>query len=786
MATLSFEEVTRLVNLTRTTSISDKPRAEGSGWRLYDGRYKVHAAEMPFEVLYLESKATQQNGIDAKLRLSGKSNVHVVYAESVGFKPKALFESVALCLSIKDYLKSFIGSELDEYRTQLIARAPKDFVPPQLILPSSITSIAAQYPLERFFTDPPGAEGSAASSCAVLLAAPGQGKTFMAEFLVSMIAKKNSYVPLYVSSAQWTTMRVGDLSSIAKTITNSFSYFQAQIGWLHGYEEQFLRTTLKAGHFCIVFDGFDEYILRNNGAVTALDVLQTLKQLADDTDSRLLVTSRTTFWHADVENSGDNGTEIGRSYLNFELMPFDVSHAEKYFKLRMKDNDDAIRIAKKLFEKLRSANADFAGKGFTLKLIGDIAENKPSVDTAIVGHPGVWLLEQICEREQLRQNLPLNSEQQLLGLRYTASQQLKSGRLTEEEVQLGIEMAAPQLDPQAVQNCVQRLGSHPLIERREEWKFTQDQVRILLVASHLLAEIKSDKNLAEIEEISRFGDVPAQDVADIAEAIIDLIMQAPVPESAQLNHVIRALAAHSCVGGRLPENKDFSRRLTVQVILAIVERRAGRGSTREERASVIEELMEGRVVSGLVFGPSIPRINFSGFTFENCVFDNVQWQYCKFDETTVFTGCRFLGGGESYCDGLDLAEIREYVADEAGSEFIEGLQIQSGRRIYSADNLRNDIRAIIRKFVSPDGLHFKSVSEVHVTSGSVSRSRHKDEIMRELCRCNINEHEISGVSSKGYHVRDDAKEAVRFMAVNNSLSGVLAGVFERLSVRLLS
>jgi len=783
MAALTFEEVVGLVNRTRITSMSAKPILSGNGWRLHEGCYKVHAAEIPFKVLYLESKAIQKDALEARRNVANEGRLHVVFAESIGFSPEPIFKNADLCKSLKSYLISFIGSELDEYRTALIARGPKDFVPPQLKVPAGVSTLNAQHSLERFFTDPPSDVGAPSKNCAVLLATPGQGKTFMAEYLVGTLAKKTSYFPIYVSSAQWATMQLGDLASIAKTITNSFGYFSSQISWLHGFEDEFLRTTLKAGHFCIVFDGFDEYILRNNGSVPAVEVLRRLKQLAEETDSRLLVTSRTTFWASDIEGVVGQSADFDvNSYLRFELLPFDLSRASNYFEKRFPGNPDGVNIAKSIFEKLRSVNQEFAGKGFSLKLTGDIAKHQgTSALTEINEYPGLWLLRQLCEREELRQQLPLTAEQQLQALRYTASQQLKYARLTDDEVRFGIEMSASKLDKAAVNNCLQSFGSHPLIGKTLDWTWSQEQVRILLIASHILTEISEDSGFEEISEISSRSDVKISDVADISELMIDLIRHSTISVEQSLKKLIQALADKFCCHvSETPKRYDFACRLVAQLLFASVELLAPRGSTRDERAEKLADLLGGKKLKGMVFGPSIARVNLSGFSFENCVFDNVQWQYCKFDSETTFIRCYFLGGGDTKCEGFDSVDIKEYLGDEDGNAFVEGLQISSGRRTYSSDNLKGDIRAILRKFVSSDGLHFKTVSEEYLLSGTISKSRFKEEILLDLSRSIIKQHEISGVSTKGYHVRDEARDAVRFMAVNNSLSGLLDEVFRRL------
>jgi glycine/D-amino acid oxidase-like deaminating enzyme len=120
----------------------------------------------------------------------------------------------------------------------------------------------------------------------------------MSRYLVSHISDIDKrLVPLMVDSSQWHTMPVEDQRLLAKTIAHSFRHFGATIGWLEGHEEEFLRARLKADVFRIVFDGFDEYILRNRGAVQPLKVLDALASLANATGTRIVITSRTSFWN---------------------------------------------------------------------------------------------------------------------------------------------------------------------------------------------------------------------------------------------------------------------------------------------------------------------------------------------------------------------------------------------------------------------------------------------------------------------------------------------------------
>jgi hypothetical protein len=69
---------------------------------------------------------------------------------------------------------------------------------------------------------------------------------------------------------------------------------------VEGHEEEFLKITLGIDLFRIVFDGFDEFVLRNRGEVRPMEVLETLASLARETGSRIVITSRNSFWNTNM------------------------------------------------------------------------------------------------------------------------------------------------------------------------------------------------------------------------------------------------------------------------------------------------------------------------------------------------------------------------------------------------------------------------------------------------------------------------------------------------------
>lgn len=305
MPTLDFNEIAKFVNYSKSTQIAVTPLTGTAGrWALHQGHHRVRTSTYPFNVLYLYAAATLSDIRAACRAIQDRENTEVVYAASLEKTVRSHPEIISLlkpfkdALTGRDYLLSFIKDELQVYLEKLQGQAPKFYIDPKVTTPSGIP-IKTPNPLVSFLLDPDTDSGAFGGKLAIMLAEPGQGKTYMSRHLVASLSRGGAVtLPLMVDSSQWHALSLEDQLSLPVTITNSFRHFHATISWLDGHEDEFLHTTLKADLFRVVFDGFDEYVLRNRGIVTPLEVLETLAELASSTGSRIIITSRTSFWHS--------------------------------------------------------------------------------------------------------------------------------------------------------------------------------------------------------------------------------------------------------------------------------------------------------------------------------------------------------------------------------------------------------------------------------------------------------------------------------------------------------
>jgi hypothetical protein len=793
---LTFKEIATLLNYSRSTRIELDPELESPGnWALYSGEYRVHASRTRFEVLYLYARAPKEELERAASEAFEPGVTQVVYAPSLDaprHSPahKELFQARSLGFwNTRDYLASFIQEELARYNRKLQDLAPPFFIDPLIRVPTGVRRLRPN-PVFSFLFDPDIGLGKDKGILALLLASPGQGKTYMSEYLVSRLAKTEQAFPIYVNAEQWRTMSVEDLASLSKTIVNSFRYFESTIAWLEGHEEEFLRTTLMAGLFQIVFDGFDEYILVNRGQVLPGDALQALAILAETTNSRILITSRTSFWNLDVESEVDLARIA--NVLRYELLPFDENHAGNYFLKRFADETGRQNWALTLYKNLRLENDELMGRGFILSLIADLIsrleeyDSLPDEDASLA-----WLMEQLCEREVIRQQLPLNGSLQLRAIRLFVVEVAEGGRRDSSTLELSLEMAAAEgmvdLDDKKRKECLRKMASHPLISQAPGtglWHISQDQVRFVLLAQYILDLIEAEQRPL-LDRFMQKVSVSEASAHDLASMVVNLAFGGRARESGERimrKVAVMLLGLDSSQGYLALDSRG--RRLAVEMSLLAVEKLSGKGSTHTERTNLLLSFLPGGRLFGLPLSGTLGSHNFSDLEFEECLFDHVTWASCDFSETTRFRECKFIGGAVRNCKNFGSAQIIGGSRDGESAAWINAIRVNDGRQEYTSDDLRSEIKSLVDKFVGKGGFGTKTLRERNLSTGVLAVSRHKGDIIEELKRTIIEAHHISGVDENGYNVRDDAKGAIQFYAKNNVFTGPLQASFERLKRKI--
>ena len=788
MEPLEFIEVANLLNCSHSISINKTPTKSAVGnWDLYAGAYTIHTHRYPFEVLYLHSRATHEGIRRARKEVFRKGETQVVYAPSLSRRMRAheelLQADAGRFVTLPEYLASFVQEELKSYTDHLSRREPLHYVEPKIETPSGFAKRIPN-PIQNFLEDPP-VDDSGEGHVAVLLAEPGQGKTFMCDYLVSRLAKQAAsqypskrFAPIYINAEQWTSMSEGELSSLHKTMIHCFRYFESPIALLDGHEEAFLETTLRAGLFRVVFDGFDEYILRSHGGMTAVEALSGLVKLANSTGTRIVITARTTFWASEINERLQDVEGASDNLFVYQMEPFEYNQAVQYFNKRLGSRGaPVVSRASALYQRLQRGGDQFVGRGFVLSLIADLFERDPTFEVReITGGPVSWLLHALCEREQLRQGLPLTSDQQMSILMQCAIEEVRGRQQTDADIILLVQMENESLDEEAARSCLTKLRTHPLIMRnasRDSWATTQEQARVALVAKFLSGRPASGRDHV-IERLSNDANWDPGFYNDLAAMLVEQSGDTGPTAFKSLLERFQSCGDHGYAA--LP-------RLAVVTALRYMDASMPSGATRDERTKALKEILPTGMLLKLRFSGGVSKFDFRGTVFSECRFEGVRWAHCRFDQETVFDRCNFRGGSVDHCEEFGRSRFDKCDGDDAGMAIIHAEQIAAGARSYTDSDLRADIRAVVRKFIPKGGFILRTVREDHLRTGPISRSRFVEEVVEEIARQILEFHHISGASERGAHVRADASECVRFFATNNVFTGPLEQAYRRLRAK---
>ncbi len=636
--------------------------------------------------------------------------------------------------STREYLLSVLRDELETYVARVLSDPPQHYTHPHIHTPSGFTRKQPN-PVLSYLTDRDPGSGIPNGALGILLAEPGQGKTYMCRYLAAAVDRHTSHdiVPVMISANQWRTMPVEDQSSLWKTITHSFRYYDAPIPWLEGHEKEFLATTLSADMFRIIFDGFDEYILRNRGAVQPIEVLDALTELASQTGTRIVLTSRTHFWETALPEDEVQRFIAKTGSFVYTLLPFEEMHAKNYFAERL---GEAARIhqALQLFVSLRHQSPDLVGRGFVLSLIADLVERGKSESTRSMteGADLMWLLREMCQREEERQGLPYTASQQMEFLQEVATNVALGETPSSDMLELLLSLVRPDLEPAIQRETLRKLASHPIIRFdpiAQRWRFTQEQIWFVILADVLL-ELKRPALRAFLERV-RLEDSTRQDLV----LMLVRLIWAKEPDSGVAARVQAIVTATT--GTRLTSEssaqQDSVGRFGGLLALLAVEKLHPKGSSRADRTETLLQLFGGDGVCGAVFRGTVARFDLRGTRFDGCRFEHVTWANCTFDEDTTFSHCHFSGALHlAHCTGFDSVALRNTTFDAESAAIFDGLLVSAGKRKYSEDDLTRDLQLVLRKFFVKGGLGLKTLSAQNLRTGPINFSPARDRILEVL------------------------------------------------------
>ena len=794
MEKLTFQELAELINFSKITEINPDPIKTDKGkWAIYFGTNNVPPFKYSFYILYLYADATIDSIEKAVYELDHPDKTHIVYANSLAKKFAGkdikgfIKKSVVGISNTKEYLMLFIKDKLDKYLHEF-SRIPSFYIEPSFDTPSGAARKIPN-PLLSFLTT-----DTDSGSLAVLVAEPGQGKTYNTEYIAAKLCARG-VIPIYIKSEQWVDLSVSDLSSLWKTIVHSFKYYDSKIDWVDGCEKEFVDATLKAGIFSIVFDGFDEYILWNKGNIDPVDAIASIANLAKISTTNIIVTTRTSFWNSVLK--GSEYLKEDDSIYVYELKPFDRNQAMNYFSSRFEPGSKKCQYCLTIYDAARKQfhgerEGDFLGRGFVLNLIADLVDRADTFSdlSVISGAALPWIMRSLCEREEVRQKLPLNSNEQLAICRELAENIACKHEGTTETLRAIIKVCKETLSEKEISLLVDEsanmgsLKDHPLIRRqKEEWNFVHEQIYFNLLAEQIIEYALSHSRglVYLIENISEKGSL----IDDICNSIVDQVFLSGSIEKSinKTKVIIEELAKLTCKDFAKEENCSKAKKMATSLALVALEYISD-GDDKKERTRKFVSILPWEQLKDLNFDRQISRMNFSGYTFRNCRFSQSTFANCEFDEQTIFDSCTFVGGAINYCRNFGISKFMNLTADKAAERIIEACKVNDGSKAYTKENLRNDMTEFLYKFTEKGKSRVKTLHESNINTGVFGKSPYKSDIIKEFLKDIIEPHHISGSSDPAYHIRAEAISSFQHFLSNGVFTGSLARAHDALVSKL--
>jgi|GEM_PF-2747208 len=799
---LDFPQVVELINHSRITEIDINPlQTEKGKWAFYKGHNKVPNFTYTFYVLYIFSDFTKESAFGAAQVIRIPSATQVIYAPSVKENYLAELKShirniqdLAGFRDLKDYFLSFIQDQLKVYIERIKTELePKFYIDPPYETPSGIRRKIPN-PLYAFLTD--RIDDIKGGSLGVLVAEPGQGKTYTTRYLATTLAN-NGYIPIYIHSPQWFKMKEEDLSSLYKTITYSFRYFDSPLDWIEGVEDLFITITLKLGMFRIIFDGFDEYILWNKGKFTPNEIIANLHSLALQSNSRILVTSRTTFWNYSI--SDDNDYE---NLFKYEILPFDHNHAKNYFEKRLPNNTEAIDRATRIFSQLKSIGRSdfsktFAGRGIILNLIADLSDQ--SEVSTYDGNSSVfqWILRALCLREVKRQRLPISEEQQIQIFRLFAESKSTGEQPSSDLLKDIIQVVCDKLTQEEVNSMVgvgnapQSLQDHPLLSKeidnksnREIWKFKHEQIEFNLLAEQIIDYAKQNLQTSLQNLFSKMV-IAGSVLEDMCTVIYEQISANLDKEKSHSDTLALLSNLLKCCNTQSlnPRRSDNLATFTTKLLIYVLNKNRIIGSIKQDRTKELCNYLQSKDIENLQFTGTLSSLDFSNVNFSNCRFENIVWSNCRFNEQTLFKSCYFTGGSIHNCEAFGSAQFEDCEYNSEAEAYITYEKVKQGEKKIGKDDIKRDIQLFIKRFMPKEGL-FKAVSKDNLMKGPFGLSPYRDDLLDVMLKHVIEKHTVSHRPGIAYTIKEEAKESIKYFLTNNIYSGELAKVYNELCKRV--
>ena len=761
-------------------------RDEPEELSVYDAFAKAGADRVMHRFIYLKSRCTQKGAQRAVSYLRAPpdpAKSYVVKAASLHSQTVlGIIERAAdSLLSHEDLIWQQFGSVFDPYLTHLsetMALAPY-FMQPRLKRPRGPgqRDDEALPPIRSYMRGvDPGDNGRVR----VLSAHAGVGKTTLARHLVRDLVERHEssrVVPIFVEAHHWERLTLGEVDGLWGIIKNSLDVNDQTHECSRRLSADLFRHALRQGYLSFVFDGFDE--LCGSDDFDAGGVLQELAEMVRESEARVLVTTRTLFWEAQIHAQPEN-------VLVWTLDSFNPQQAHGYFREQFGQNSAKTKHAESLYSSLRresqqppertgSVTDQFVNLPLCIRMIADLVEDSQTESVTIPPRSDESFLQRVlhgfCEREIKRIGIVSSAEAQLASFvdRAVESDQLNPA-FDLEDLVFAVEGIK--------EDDLTRLDRHGLLDRasdsgqyRFRYDFLGPHLRAVAIAGWLTDPTGlppfGTKHLLRIMrgEADGQGFVLEQLLAllnpDDAGVIVSRgrELDGDGPVGSFIFHLARELIDHL----KLPREEE------TRILFAGL-------------SGVSPENWNGEL-SGWEFRGTLESLYLAGVKFRRCKFRDVSFRGCVVDRRTEFSKCVFDGDlrfergdvdpSESQWKTVSVVSDCE-MSDQAPFVWSDVLGGHSASRDARIADL---LRIGLAKFWYSGQIRPKIRSD-DWSKGRLGRTGRSELLLRHMLKTSL----VSYNNSRDrIELARDSFPALQNYMDNDQLSGRIRDVYERLA-----
>lgn len=760
---------------------------ETQSFDVFDASTKIGVEDVRTRFIYLKSRCTLEEAKNAAKNWTLNKSVCVVKPNSLSLQDDTLIGIFGkeVRLSVQDDLVwEVLKDSFSEYLQHVKENLP---IEEHFISPRSNERDIGEELFQRLIQYLSGKSNQDERGALVVLSAnAGVGKTTLSRQLIHRLVEGISAartIPVFIESQHWQKkLQISSVNGLWDVIDNSL---QTLSGTQLQLNEELFFHALRQGYFSFVFDGFDELCSQGTAQFDPSAVLAELSAIVESEESlaRILLTTRTLFWDAQVSNVPSN-------VRVWSLEAFNSQQAKNYFTKVFGQSTPECQKARSLYSELGnqavpkersgSVRDQFVNLPLCVSMVVDYVRSGGDMFQSESNEPVLMrFLKAICNREIHRQ-----------GLISPAAAQMRS--FLDMAIGTGVN---PQFDiddlgttPEGFEEKdLQKAGDHALLKLDSESKkfeFRYDFVIPFLRAAEIskwIKQVSSNDFLFSGSTMSTLiGEVDGKeqvleqlpnflDIRDIENVMLKGKFAATKNLAAPLGVKAKYLSSFFFHVAQMlvSSNTELDKEDKAKIIF---------GKAFADSSTGLPNELKGWGFIGL-----ISALDLRGITFSECCFKDVYFKNCIADESTKFSACLFEGGlrFEGNRKGWNKVNLDEKCTLKVPASL--SWEVVLKRRLSdSRDRVLHILRFTLSKFWH-HGTIKPSLSMNNWNTGPVAQTGSSKEVLEVMLKQGLlSKIKISGVREGGLAFdRESIRDLQNFMD-NRQLSGKIEAVYQNL------